>query len=151
MNWLGSFYSALRFLFARRDVSDPDAFLRVSNLTRQTVLATCMKVADSGREKRKGLLGRAQLNPGEGLWILPCEAVHTFGMQFSIDLIYLDSKRRIKKLRSDVPPMRFSACLSAHSVLELVAGAIRESRTELGDRLEFSAKPSMNEPRLSHL
>ncbi|MGA3263033.1 MAG: DUF192 domain-containing protein [Terracidiphilus sp.] len=117
----------------------PETRLRVLNLTRHTVLATCMEVADSGSKRSKGLLGRASLSPGEGLWIIPCESVHTFFMQFPIDLVYLDRGNRIRKLRSEVPPWRVSACLSAHSVLELVAGTIRNSQTQPGDQLEFSS------------
>jgi hypothetical protein len=116
----------------------PDVYLQVSNLTRKTVLASRMEVADSGAKRNKGLLGRESLSPGEGLWIIPCEAVHTFWMQFPIDLVYLDSKKRIRKLRSDVRPWRLSACLSAHSVLELPSGTIQNTRTEAGDMLEFS-------------
>jgi len=117
----------------------PDVRLRISNLTRQAELAGRVEVADRGAKRRKGLLGRASLAPGEGLWILPCEAVHTFGMQFPIDLVYLDRDLRVKKVRSSVPPWRLSACLSAHSVLELAAGTIRATRTMRGDRLEFSS------------
>jgi uncharacterized membrane protein (UPF0127 family) len=120
-----------------------DICLRVANLTRDTVLATRMEVADSSPKRNKGLLGRSRLAPGEGLWIIPCEAVHTFGMRFPIDLIYLDGKNHIRKLCSSVPPWRLSACLSAHSVLELPSGAIRETETRPGDKLEFSsASPS---------
>jgi hypothetical protein len=112
--------------------------MRVANVTRQTVLATEVEVADSGQKRGKGLLGRKGLDPGTGLWIVPCEAVHTFGMQFPIDLVYLDRKHRIKKVRSCVPPWRMSACLSAHSVLELAAGTIRSKQAKPGDTLEFS-------------
>ena len=115
--------------------------MQVANVTRQTVLATCMEVADSAAKRNKGLLGREQLAPGEGLWIIPCESVHTFWMKFPIDLIYLDRKNHIKKLRGSVPPWRLSACLSAHSVLELPAGTIRNTQTQPGDTLEFSSAP----------
>jgi hypothetical protein len=118
-----------------------DTRLRVSNLTRGTVLATCLEVADSGPKRSKGLLGRKGLAAGEGLWIIPCESVHTFFMHFPIDLVYLDRKNRIKKLRSAVGPWRLSACLSAHSILELPAGTIHETQTEPGDTLEFSPAP----------
>ena len=116
----------------------PEVRLQVSNLTRNTVLATCMELADTGPKRNKGLLGRQGLPPGGGLWIIPCESVHTFWMQFPIDLVYLDRKKRIKKLRSSVPPWRLSACLSAHSILELTSGAIKSSQTEIGDTLEIS-------------
>jgi uncharacterized membrane protein (UPF0127 family) len=115
-----------------------DARLQVANTTRGTVLATSLEVADSGPKRNKGLLGRKGLEPGEGLWIVPCESVHTFFMQFPIDLVYLDRKNRIRKVRSAVGPWRLSACLSAHSILELPAGTVRSTQTERGDTLEFS-------------
>ena len=116
----------------------PNAPLRISNLTRQIELAQCVDVADSGAKRRTGLLGREMLSAGEGLWIVPCESIHTFGMKFPIDLVYLDRDRRVKKIRSDVHPWRISACLSAHSVLELASGSIGRTGTRPGDRLEFS-------------
>ena len=123
----------------------PDIRLRVSNLTRQTVLASAAELANKGEKRRKGLLGRNKLSPGQGLWILPCEAVHTFGMQFPIDLVYLDRNHRIKKVRSNVPPWRLSACLTAHSVLELASGTIHQTQTRPGDKLEFSSAPLSDE------
>lgn len=144
MKVLGKFFTALRDRMSGRRPNKTYIALQVSNLTRQTVLATCMEVADSGGKRRKGLLGQERLRLGGGLWIIPCEAVHTFGMQFSIDLVYLDRKNRIKKLRSEVGPSRVSACFSACSVLELAAGTIRQTQTKLGDRLEFSAAVMTN-------
>lgn len=110
----------------------------VRNLTRNTVVAASVEVADSGPKRSKGLLGRKGLDPGSGLWIVPCEAVHTFWMQFPIDLIYLDRDLRIRKLRSNVRPWRLSGCLTAHSVLELGVGTIQASQVMPGDKLEFS-------------
>ena len=100
----------------------PQGPLKVVNLTRGTVLATRLEAAHTGPTRRKGLLGRDGLERGEGLWIAPCESVHTFFMRFPIDLVYLDRERRIKKARSAVGPWRLSACLSARSVLELAGG-----------------------------
>ena len=117
----------------------PETRLTVTNLSRGTVLATALEVADSGPKRNKGLLGRARLADGEGLWIIPCESVHTFFMKFPIDLVYLDRERRIKKTRNAVGPWRLSACFSAHSILELPAGTIRETQTERGDTLEIAA------------
>ena len=116
----------------------PEVRLRIANLTRQTELAHNVDVANYAARRRKGLLGRVMLAAGEGLWIVPCEAVHTFGMQFPIDLVYIDRDKRVKKVRDDVSPRRLSACFSAHSVLELAAGSIRRTQTKPGDRLEFS-------------
>jgi uncharacterized protein len=115
-----------------------ERIFRVVNLARGTVLASSVEVADTTRTRRRGLLGRASLSPGQGLWIIPCESVHTLFMHFPIDLVYLDRQKRIKKLRSEVIPWRLSACSSADSVLELAAGTIRASRTEQGDMLDFT-------------
>jgi uncharacterized protein len=122
--------------------------LKALNLTRQTVLAHCVEVADHGATRRKGLLGRDGLSAGEGLWIVPCESVHTFGMRFPIDLVYLDRNKKVRKVRSGVPPWRLSACLSAHSVLELASGTIRMTQTRPGDMFEFSPASPLGDCRI---
>ncbi|MGA3130612.1 MAG: DUF192 domain-containing protein [Terracidiphilus sp.] len=111
---------------------------QVLNVTRGTMLAAQLENAQTGAARRKGLLGRERFLPGEGLWIAPCESVHTFFMRFPIDLVYLDRKHRVKKVRSNVAPWRMSACFTAHSVLELPAGTIVATRTERGDSVEFA-------------
>ena len=108
----------------------------VRNQTRKTVLAQAADVADSSAKRRTGLLKHERLEPGEGLWIVPCESVHTFFMKFPIDLVYLDKRRKVKKVRHAVPAWRLSACLSAHSVLELPAGTVKQTGTAVGDELE---------------
>jgi uncharacterized membrane protein (UPF0127 family) len=127
----------LDLLMPRRQRA-PDVQWKIVNLTRQAVLADRVEVASHAAKRNKGLLGRDGLEPGEGLWIVPCEAVHTFGMRFSIDLVYVDRSRRVRKVRSSVPPWRMSACLSAHSVVELASGTVRATQTKVGDTLEFS-------------
>lgn len=112
-------------------------FYQVNNLTRRTQLATQMEVAGTGSARSKGLLGRKCLEPGQALWIVPCEAVHTFWMQFAIDLVYIDKKHQVRKVRSAVPAWRISGCFSAHSVIELPAGVVRQTETQPGDILEF--------------
>ena len=78
-----------------------------------------------------------RLEAGEGLWIVPCESVHTFFMKFPIDLIYLDKDKKVRKVRKAVPAWRLSACLTAHSVLELPAGTLEQTGTVRGDQLEL--------------
>jgi len=114
-----------------------DDRLRVVNVTRATVLATRLELADSAAKRNKGLLGRKGLEPGGGLWIIPCESVHTFFMQFAIDLIYIDRDFKVKKVRRSVGPWRLSVCFSAHSILELPAGTIAATQTRNGDIVEF--------------
>lgn len=105
------------------------------NQTRNTVLGQAVEVADTSAKRRTGLLKRERLEPGEGLWIVPCESVHTFFMKFPIDLLYLDKRRKVRKVRNAVAPWRLSACLRAHSVLELPAGTAARSGTKAGDEL----------------
>jgi len=121
--------------------SGAEVRFRVTNLTRQVEIANRIEIADRGQRRRKGLLGRSGLAAGEGLWIVPCEAVHTFGMQFPIDLVYLDRKARVIKTRSHVRPGRLSACLTAHSVVELPSGTVQGTLTRAGDKLELTQVP----------
>jgi uncharacterized membrane protein (UPF0127 family) len=130
--------------FRSRQPDHAPARLLATNITRRNTLATHVEVADSGAARSRGLLGRKGLAHGEALWIVPCEAIHTFGMQFSLDLVYLDREYRIKKIRQDVPPWRFSACLTAHSVLELPAGALQGLQVSVGDIIAFS--PAVQKP-----
>ena len=78
----------LRKQFDQNHSEPKEERLRVTNITRNSVLATQLEVADTGAKRNKGLLGRKGLAPGGGLWIVPCESVHTIGMQFPIDLIH---------------------------------------------------------------
>src|SRR5208337_4150537 len=92
--------------------------VQVRNQTRGIALGREIDVADTSSARRTGLLKHERLESGTGLWIVPCESVHTFFMKFPIDLVYLDKKNRIRKVRSAVGPWRASACLAAHSILE---------------------------------
>jgi len=118
--------------------SRPEIQFQAVNLTRGTVLATHMAVADTGKTRNRGLLDHESLSSGEGLWIVPCQAIHMFFMRFPIDLVYIDSKKRVRKVRSQVAPWRISVCFSAHSVLELPAGVVCNTMTVRGDTLEIS-------------
>jgi uncharacterized protein len=110
----------------------------VRNETRNIVLAESADVADTSAKRRRGLLGRDYLPEGEALWIVPCESVHTFGMKFPIDVLYLDRRKRVRKTCKALVPWRMSLCLFAHSVLELPAGIIERTGTRRGDQLSFS-------------
>ncbi len=103
--------------------------LRVRNQSKDKVLADRADIADTSRKRKIGLLKHTRLEPGEGLWITPCEAVHTIGMKFAIDVLFLDRKRRVLKVRSDMPRWRMSACLWGHSVLELPSGTAAATGT----------------------
>jgi uncharacterized membrane protein (UPF0127 family) len=109
----------------------------VRNQTRNTLLGDAVDLADTSETRRVGLLKHTRLEPGSGLWIVPCESVHTFFMKFPIDLVYLDKQRKVRKVRHAVPAWRLSACLTAYSILELPAGTAEKSGTQKGDELSF--------------
>ncbi len=89
-------------------------------------------------ERTKGLLGRT-LTSGEALWITPCNSVHSFGMSYPIDLVYLDKALRVRKLVIGLSPFRASFCLSARSTLELMAGQVAQMRLHKGMKMEWLA------------
>ncbi len=109
-----------------------------TNIVRATTVATSIRVAGTSVERRQGLLGETHLGEDSGLWIVPCEVIHTFGMKLSIDAIFLDKKLRVRGLRRGLGPRRIAMCLRADSVIELAAGTIERSLTQLGDRLQMS-------------
>ncbi len=114
------------------------ALFKVTNRTRGTLVASAADAADTSRKRREGLLKKDHLEDGTGLWIAPCEAIHSFGMKFAFDAIFLDRHKKVLKIRASMPRGRISVCLRAYSVLELPAGTAAATGTEAGDQLEFS-------------
>ncbi len=97
------------------------------------MVAEQVELADTPRTRRIGLLKHTGLRADEGMWIYPSQAIHTFGMRFPIDVVFLDRRRRVKRV------FRLTRFVwGARSVLELAPGSIERSRIEVGDELDFS-------------
>jgi uncharacterized membrane protein (UPF0127 family) len=114
----------------------------VYNKTRETFVATEATVADSYLRRLVGLLGKTRrwARLGAGLWIVPSRGVHTIGMMFPIDLIFLGKEKEVVHMEEHVRPFRISnVSLKAMSVLELPPHTIYRTGTKVGDRLEISA------------
>lgn len=108
----------------------------VYNKTRETFLAYQVTIADSTLSRLVGLLGKRSLDPETGLWIVPSCGVHTLGMRFPIDVIFLNEELRVIYLCESVRPFSMTRlCLQAKSVLELAVHTNFKSRTEIGDNL----------------
>ncbi len=106
------------------------------NLTKGTVVADKLKVADTFGKRLRGLMGRSELPQGEGLMITPCNSIHTFFMRFPIDVLFIDEYLFVVHIIPSLKPYRLSPLVrTARSVVELPAGTIARSRTEPGDRL----------------
>ena len=111
------------------------------NRSKQTVLASEVQLADTSWTRMKGLLGRTSddFSAGKGLWIDPSQGVHTIGMKFPIDVVYLDSKHRVIHVSHSLAPFRIAALkFKARSVIELPAGTLAQTETDIGDVLEIS-------------
>ena len=112
------------------------------NRSKQTVLASEVELADSSWTRMKGLLGQTSEDfpAGKGLWITPSQGVHTIGMKFPIDVVYLDKGRRVIHVSHSLPPFRIAAMkFKARSVIELPAGTLAQTQTSVGDVLEINA------------
>ncbi len=116
-----------------KPATEPTLF-RAQNITRGVTLAEQGFVADTSADRRAGLLGCSEFASGNALWIVPCECIHTFGMKFAIDAVFLSRKRTVVKIVSGLRKRRI-ALAWAHSVIELPAGTIASTGTRIGDQL----------------
>jgi len=111
----------------------------VQNATRGTLIGNAIDCAETSAARRVGLLNHSGLEEGAGLWIVPCESVHTFFMKFCIDLVYIDRRHCVRSVVRRLAPWRLSMCLAAHSILELPGGTIDRTNTQKGDQLVLEA------------
>ena len=110
-------------------------FLCVTNKSKGVIVIPRAKVAASMRSRFRGLLGMASLPAGEGLWLTPCHSVHTFFMRFPIDVLFLDDQGIVLS-RATLKPWRVSRWeRRAAGVLEMAAGTLERTRTDVGDQL----------------
>ncbi|MBV8055109.1 MAG: DUF192 domain-containing protein [Deltaproteobacteria bacterium] len=113
--------------------------LCVRNQTRGTVLCPRAMLARSFRDSTRGLLGRPQLSPDEGMLIeaapfLPLMWMHTFFMAYPIDIVFLGQDNMVMKIQASLEPWRLSAIVfGARKAIELAAGAALEAKTAEGD------------------
>jgi uncharacterized membrane protein (UPF0127 family) len=112
----------------------------VYNQTRECFLSLSVTPADTTFARLKGLIGRLKLRVDEGLWIVPSCGVHTVGVLFPLDLIYLDENHQVIHLIEHFPRFRISPLRTqAASVLELPTHTIYSSQTQAGDQLLICA------------
>ena len=111
----------------------------VLNTSKGSLLGRFVTVADTMLGRMVGLLDRTKLDPGEGMLIIPSQAVHTIAMRFPIDVLFLDRKWRVVHVQPALAPNRSTGLhWKARSVLELPVGVIATTQTEVGDQLEIN-------------
>lgn len=112
--------------------------MAVQNATRETILATTLWRAETFGRRLLGLMGRRGLPAGTALWIRPCNAIHTCGMRFPIDALFLDAQGVVLARFDALRPWRVTRPVrGAVGVLELASGAAAASQTAVGDRIEL--------------
>ena len=95
-------------------------------------------LANTWLKRLKGLLGTFSLQNDHGLWLIPCDSIHTIGMMYSIDVVFLNKEGEVCRICENVKPFRFRfAPKNAHSVLELCAGGAERIGVKLGQRLSY--------------
>jgi uncharacterized protein len=109
----------------------------VRNAVDRSIVCERCVVADRVLSRLRGLLGRRELPPGEGVVIRPAPSIHTFFMRFSIDVVFLAPDGNVLRVASDVKPWRIRSARKAHSVLELSAGEAQRRGVTAGDQLLF--------------
>ena len=113
-------------------------FVRAVNAARGKVLGARVGVADWWWLRLRGLSGRMDLAPGEGLLLKPCRAVHMMGMKFPLDVAFLDAGNRVIAVYGRLSPGgRTRWHRGARAALELPAGTLQETGTMEGDLVEY--------------
>ena len=98
-------------------------------------LADRIELAVTRNDRRKGLLGRDVFETSCALIIAPCFSIHTMFMRFDIDAVFVDDMGRAVKIVRELGPWRIAVDPSAHAVVELPAGSLRDRDVNVGDRL----------------
>lgn len=117
----------------------------VYNATRESFLSLSVTAADTMFARLRGLIGKLKLKSHEGIWVVPSKAVHTLGVLFPVDLVYLDKDLRVIDVLEHfscfrVAPLR----IQAESVLELPTHTIYSSQTEPGDQIVICLPEEMS-------
>lgn len=114
---------------------------QIVSITRgDDVLVSRCHVAERWSARLVGLLGTADLNADEGLWLAPCASVHTWGMRIAIACVFVDDQGHVLRVVDPLPPWRVVSCRGAAAVLETAADGMRD--VQVGDLLRWSSNRS---------
>lgn len=112
--------------------------VRILNASDRRTVCEQAVVADRPLARMRGLLGRAELPPGEGLLLMPAPSIHTAFMRFEIDALFLDRELRVLRVAPRLGPWRAAAKRRARSVLELASGEAERLGIQVGDQLAIA-------------
>jgi uncharacterized membrane protein (UPF0127 family) len=121
--------------FLRPLLRNPAGSHRLANPRSGRVLADRLTTAFDSKSRRTGLLGRDRFDDGEAILIAPSNAIHTFFMRFSIDIVFARRDGRVVAVRHALRPWRLAISPRAYLVIELPAGTVARTDTRRGDVL----------------
>ena len=85
-----------------------------------------------------GLSNKKEMKESEGCWLMPCNQIHTYGMSFPIDVLFLSKDGEILEMQLNFAPQKISKCVrNADSVLELCANRAEIKSLKIGDKIRF--------------
>ncbi len=121
--------------------------IRVVNRTRGTLLGNHIQLVDTWPGRLRGYLGRPEPRPGEGMLLVRCNAVHMYGLEFGLDLIFLSGDGNVVHVIEDLRPWkRTSRVDDARFALEVPVGTLRASYTQVGDQFAWSSPEPVFSP-----
>jgi uncharacterized membrane protein (UPF0127 family) len=122
-----------------RSTRDTPRTLTVVSEDRGDVVCERCEVADRPLSRLRGLLGRRELPPGDGMLLRPSSSIHTCFMRFPIDAVFLDAELRVLRVQSRLRPWRAAGARGARAVLELASGEAARRGVSPGERLRLTA------------
>ena len=122
-------------MFLRPLLDAPEAPWTLRNARSGLVLADRLEPAFDSTARRRGLLGRQELDVGAALIIAPCNSIHTFFMKFAIDVIFVGREGRVAKICPALPAWRIGVSWKSFAAIELAAGGAARADTRVGDDL----------------
>jgi uncharacterized protein len=113
--------------------------MAVINRTKRTWIVSKVNKAHSFLSRIIGWLGRHKIDPEVALWVDPCWGVHTFGMHFPVDVVFLNGDMRVVDVAPNLRVNWMSPfVIRAQSVLVLPAHSIKKSHTVIGDYINIT-------------
>ncbi|HSH74680.1 MAG TPA: DUF192 domain-containing protein [Longimicrobiales bacterium] len=125
--------------------------MQIVNETRGTLLGRSVRLADTVWARLRGYLFRPPPRAGEGMLLTPCNAIHTWGMRFPLDVIHLDAGGRVLEVSKSLTPWKTSGrVVNGRYVLEVPVGTVEATGTAVGDICSWT-RPTTASHRLKEI
>ncbi|MCT4607057.1 MAG: DUF192 domain-containing protein [Marinisporobacter sp.] len=112
--------------------------MKLVNLDNGQILATRVHIANTFYKRLKGLMFSKNLPPDDVLYIQPCRGIHTFFMNYNIDVLHLDSFKKVVAIEENLRPGKIGKVHPLTTeIIELPAGKIEKTQTKLGHKVKL--------------